>query len=191
MGIVLGLALERVDEAGQRGQRRAQLVAGIGDEIGPHFLDPAQRRLVVKGHQHAFVGAAKGGRHRHRRDGQLHPAIDRDMVEIGRAPRLGGRDRLAQRRDDLGRAQRELGELIPAQCRRELGGCGVEMDDAAGAVEQHRGIGHAGDHCGDRRALDRVDAAGLFARGGGIVQAPRDQRCGRDAEEHRNRMQRR
>ena len=59
LGIVLGRALQRVDEAGQRGERRAQLVAGIGDEVGAHLLDPAQRRLVVEGHQHAFVGAAE------------------------------------------------------------------------------------------------------------------------------------
>ena len=32
------MALQRVDEAGHRGQRRAQFVAGIGDEIGAHLL---------------------------------------------------------------------------------------------------------------------------------------------------------
>ena len=42
-GIVLGGALQRLDEAEQRGERRAQFVAGIGDEVGAHFLDPAQR----------------------------------------------------------------------------------------------------------------------------------------------------
>ena len=51
--------------------------------------------------EHAFVGAAEAGRHRHRRDHELHPAIDRNVVQIGRAARLGGRDRLAQGRDDL------------------------------------------------------------------------------------------
>ena len=110
--IFLGRPLQRIDETRQRGQRRAQFVAGIGDEIGAHFLDPAQRRLVVERHQHAFVGAAEQGGHRHRRDDQFHPAIDRHVVEIGRAPRFGGRDRLAQRGDDFGRAQRELGELV-------------------------------------------------------------------------------
>ncbi len=59
LGVVLGRPLQRIDEARQRRQRRAQLVAGIGDEIGAHFLDTAQRRLVVERHQHAVVGAAE------------------------------------------------------------------------------------------------------------------------------------
>ena len=165
LGVVLGRALQRIDEARQRRQRRAQFMAGIGDEVGAHFLDPAQRRLVVERHQHAFVGAAEQRRHRHRRDDQFHPAIDRHVIEIGRAPRFRGRDGFAQRGDDLGRAQRELGEFVLAQRRRELGCRGIEVDDAAGAVEQHRGIRHAGDDGADRRGLDRVDAADIFARG--------------------------
>ena len=120
LGIILGLALQRIDEAGKRRQRRAQLMTGIGDEVGAHFLDPAQRRLVVEGHQHAFVTAAKQRRHRHRRDDQFHPAVDRHLIEIGRPARFGGRDRLAQRGDDLGRTQRELRELVLAQSGREL-----------------------------------------------------------------------
>ena len=45
----------------KRGQRRAQFMAGIGDEVGAHFLDPAQRRQVVEGHQQN-VGAGIAGR---------------------------------------------------------------------------------------------------------------------------------
>ena len=41
-GIVLGGALQRLDEAEQGRERRAQFVAGIGDEVGAHLLDPAQ-----------------------------------------------------------------------------------------------------------------------------------------------------
>ena len=40
--------LQRLDEAGERGERRAQLVAGIGDEIGAHLLDAADRRQIVE-----------------------------------------------------------------------------------------------------------------------------------------------
>ena len=185
LDVVPGRSLQRVDEARQRGERRAQFVAGIGDEIGAHFLDPAQRRLVVEGHQHAFVGAAEHGRHRHRRDDQFHPAVDRHVVEIGGAPRFRARDRLAQRGDDFGRAQRELGELVLAQRRRQLRRGGIEVKHAAGAVEQHRGIGHAGDDGADRGGLDRIDAADVLARGRGIMQPPRHQGCGGDAKEHR------
>ena len=58
------------------------------------------------------------------------------MIEIGGAPGFRGRDRLAQRGDDFGRAQRELGELVLAQRRRELRRSGIEVNHAAGPVEQ-------------------------------------------------------
>ena len=186
LGVVLGRPLQRIDEARQRRQRRAQFMAGIGDEVGAHFLDPAQRRLIVERHQHAFFGAAEQRRHRHRRDDQFHPAIDRHVIEIGGAPGFRGGDGLAQRGDDLGRAQRELGEFVLAQRRRELRRRRVEVNDAAGAVEQHRGIRHAGDDGADRGGFDRAcDAADIFAGRGDVVQPPRHQRGGGDAGENR------
>ena len=50
--IVARRSLQRLDEAGERGERRAQLVARIGDEIGAHLLDPPQRREIAERHQH-------------------------------------------------------------------------------------------------------------------------------------------
>ena len=47
LGVVPRVAPQRVDEAGDRGQRCAQFVAGIGDEIGPQLLGPPDRREVV------------------------------------------------------------------------------------------------------------------------------------------------
>ena len=44
--------LQGLDEAGERGERRAQLVTRIGDEVGAHLLDPPQRREIVECHQH-------------------------------------------------------------------------------------------------------------------------------------------
>ena len=186
-GVVLGGALQRFDEAGQSGQRRAQLMAGIGDEVGAHFLDPAQRRLVMKRHQHAGVGAAEMRRHRNRGDQQFHPAVHRDVVEIGGAARLGGGDGFAQSGDDLGRAQRELCKLIAAQRRCQLPGRGIEMQHAPGAIEQHGRIGHAGDDGAHRRRFHRIDAQYLFARGGLVVQPPRHQRRAGDADEGNHR----
>ena len=52
LGIVPRRPLQRLDEAGQRRERRAQFMAGVGDEIGAHFLDTPQRREIVEGHQH-------------------------------------------------------------------------------------------------------------------------------------------
>ena len=49
--IVAGGTLQRVDEAGEGSERGAQLVARIGDEVGAHLLDSAQRREIVKDEQ--------------------------------------------------------------------------------------------------------------------------------------------
>ncbi|OIQ66046.1 hypothetical protein GALL_523890 [mine drainage metagenome] len=151
-------------------------MARISHEVGAHLLDPTQRRLVVEGHQHAFIAAAEQGRYRHRSDDQLHPAIDRHVVEIGRATGFRGRNGFAERGDDLGRTQGELGELILAQCRRQLCRGGIEVNDTAGTVQQYRRIRHAGDDGVDCRGFDRADTADIFTRRRDIVQPPRNQR---------------
>ena len=57
--IVARRALQGLDEAGERGERRAQLVAGIGDEVGAHLLDPPDRREIVHGDDHDAGAAAR------------------------------------------------------------------------------------------------------------------------------------
>ena len=47
--VVAGGSAQRLDEADQRRERGAQLVARIGDEVGPHLLGPLQFRDVVQG----------------------------------------------------------------------------------------------------------------------------------------------
>ena len=49
-GVIAGRSLQCLDEAGKSRERRAQLVAGIGDEIGPHLLHAPQRREIVECH---------------------------------------------------------------------------------------------------------------------------------------------
>ena len=51
-GIVARRTLQGLDEAGKGRKRRAQLMAGIGDEIGTHLFDAPQRRQIVERHQH-------------------------------------------------------------------------------------------------------------------------------------------
>ncbi|MNN45632.1 hypothetical protein D3C81_1599780 [compost metagenome] len=48
LGIVLGVALQRLDEARQGGQGRAQFVAGVGQEIDAHHLHAARIRFIAK-----------------------------------------------------------------------------------------------------------------------------------------------
>ena len=40
LGVVVRRALQRFDETEHRGERRAQFVAGVGDEVDPHALEP-------------------------------------------------------------------------------------------------------------------------------------------------------
>ena len=46
--VVLGMAAQRVDEAGHGRQRRAQFMAGIGDEVGPHLFGAPDRGEIVQ-----------------------------------------------------------------------------------------------------------------------------------------------
>ena len=76
-------AQQRVDEARERGERRAQLVARIGDEVGAHLLDAAQRREIVERQQH------RGRRQpAERRDMRREPAVDRHALGELHAARL-------------------------------------------------------------------------------------------------------
>ena len=95
-GVVARRPLQGFDEAGQRGERRAQLVAGIGDEVGAHLLDPPQRREIVERRSAArpagrrLEPAAIGVTH------GLVPAVDRhplekfDPLRVRRLPARGG-----------------------------------------------------------------------------------------------------
>ncbi len=65
------------------------------------------------------------------------------------------------------------------------------MDDAAGSVEQHRRIRHAGHDRTDGRGFDRIDPADILARGDGVMQPPRHQGRGGDADENRGGANRR
>ena len=79
-GILARRAAQRLDEAQNRRQRRAQLVADVGDEIAPHLLglaqmgdvaemqeqrlppSPAPRPLAHRRDAHAVLGLAGSGR---------------------------------------------------------------------------------------------------------------------------------
>ena len=104
--VIGGGAAQRVDEADQAGQRRAQLVAGIGDEIRPHPLDrPVPRAVGEHGddppprpgglagmRQHHRVQLA-GDRQRQAEIGELVLALSLRAFERGaeaRVPQQGG-----------------------------------------------------------------------------------------------------
>ena len=53
---------QRFDISADRGQRRAQLVRHVGDEIAPHAVDPPQIADVVEHEDGAVPSNARGGR---------------------------------------------------------------------------------------------------------------------------------
>ena len=105
--VVAGGTLQRLDEAGQRGERRAQLVARIGDEIGAHLLDALERRKVVQRHDHEVAPSRDGLGQEYRHHERLRPAVGRHaFVELDPLGRAAPRP-FAYRLDDVGNAQRE------------------------------------------------------------------------------------
>jgi len=85
-------------------------VAGIGDEVGAHLLDPPQRRQIMEGQQHQ-VGLAQIRRAPHRHHDRLEPAIERPALGILDALLLAAGRRAADRLDQFGHAQRQRNRL--------------------------------------------------------------------------------
>ena len=71
-------ALQRLDEAEQRGERRAQFMAGVGDEIDPHLFEPPHFGRVMQGQGDEPRRARMEGR-----DMNLEQPFDRHAVEPG------------------------------------------------------------------------------------------------------------
>ena len=145
LGVVARRTLQRLDKAEQRCERRAQLVAGIGDEVGAHLLDAPQRREIVKRQQHQ-VGPVQAGLALDRHDDRLEPAVERAALGIGDALLLAARRGAANGLDQFGHAQSERHRLAQPQRRRQRAGVLVERQHAAVTVERAHRNGQAGDH---------------------------------------------
>ena len=169
MAVVARRALQGLDEAGQGGERRAQFVAGIGDEVGAHLLDAPQRREIVKSHQHQ-IGPVQAGLALDRHHDGLEPAVERAALGIGDALLLAARRGAADCFDQFGHAQGQRHRLALPQRRRQRAGVLVERQHPAVAVERDHRIGQAGDHgaeriVGARRNGDRLRQATVVVAG--------------------------
>ena len=136
--IVAGGSLEGLDESHQGGERRADFVAGIGDEIGPHLVGPAHRREVDEGEQHRstpFPGL------RQRLDPGDEGALDRRRqreLDLAPASALEG---LLDRLDELRIAQRGR-DVTPRHLATQQGvRRPVGTHDPALGIEQEEGLG--------------------------------------------------
>ncbi len=146
-------AAQRLDEADQRGERRAQLVAGIGDEIGAQSLAALHIGEIV---QHQHRGGAFRRRRRQGREPRRERALDRagdlelDDAQPFAAQHCVGRVQnrgVAQRAGEIA-----IDEPVAEQLHRRF----VGADDAAvGAEQQHR-LGQCRLDCARRRKFRRT-----------------------------------
>ena len=186
-GILARRAAQGFDEPCQSGDRRLQLVAGIGNEIGPHALGAAQRRSVVQDDQ----GQRAVGR-RPRQPTQMG-----DHVELGR-PRQHQFDHALVRSREVavgtglqqridGRQELRLTQqcrdvaLRPAGAAQQQGGGKIGAHDATLPVDRHQRIGKAVD---DRlcRGGEIVDRGALPAPAGRERRGRGRQLLGRGGE---------
>ena len=58
-GILARRALQGLDEGAQRGQRGAQLVAGVGDEVGAHLPETVLLGQIAECDEHLRPDAAR------------------------------------------------------------------------------------------------------------------------------------
>ena len=146
----------------ESGERRAQFVAGIGDEIGTHFLNPAQRREIVKGHQHksapGFDSRLTGTT---MVSNQRSSGTRSEYSTRCSSPVVGA----AYRFDQFGHPQRKRDRLALAEGGSEGTCMIVERKHAPVPVERDHGIRQAGDErLAKRPAAASDDATGRARR---------------------------
>ena len=174
LGVVPGMALERLDEAGQGGQRRLQFVAGVGEEIDAHQFHAAHVGLVAQDDegQRPRLRLGQGPGHRPPMPGLgAHAGI---VGGAGQAAEQGLVHRLQHCRIAQHRDQQPAFALDTQQ----VAGGGVGQDDATagdvvGLTARHDqdGVGQGLENAfqqgrfGFRRCLGRREA-GLIGRQG-------------------------
>ena len=169
--IVARRAAQGLDEAADAGDRRLELVARIGDEIGAHALGTAQRRGVV---QHDQRQRAVGRRARQAAgmgdDVELGRArqheLDRDLVGPGEIAvgAVASSESIAASSSGWRSAveRSRSGTMVPSSATRGA----VGAHDAALAVDRDQRIGQAvDDRLGGGREI--VDRGALAAPAGG------------------------
>ena len=140
-GVALCGPLQRFDEAEQRGQGRAQLVAGIGDEVDPHGFELHRLRAVPERDERRRTGTVGGTGRPQRAGAQREGPFDRaarDEFDVD-----GGlaAQRALHRLDRFGHAQREGDRTPRPQRGKGLAGRPVGEDDRRAAVDEDHGIG--------------------------------------------------
>ncbi len=144
LGVVARVAAQGVDEAGQRGQGRAQLVTGVGEKVGAGPLAAANIGLVGEGDEGQRVGAVVGGRQRRRANPPQAVLAGGGLIGGGGDPALV--ERLVDRRQHIRgancRAERAfVARQAQALARRRVGeqvASGVRIAARAATDQQQR-----------------------------------------------------
>ena len=135
LGIVARRPGQRIDEAAQRGQRRAQLVAGIGDEVLAHALDHQLLGELAQADQGGRLAAQADRHDQHaERARRRTRQLERELRLAMTFERLV--DRRQQPRIAQARLDRPLDRRLTEQRRRRL----VGADHLALAADQQQGV---------------------------------------------------
>ncbi len=141
VGIVARRALQRLDEAAQRSQRRAQLVTGVGDEIGAHLGELVLLGQVAERDQQQRQTAQLAAA-RQARDGRRDAPLDGDALEQLHHDRLRRRHGLLDGRRQIRIAGHVAQRLARPNLGEELAHQRIVMHDVAGAIERERRLGN-------------------------------------------------
>ncbi len=140
-GVLAGGPLQGLDEADQRGERGAQLVARIGDEVLAHPVGALLLGEIAHARQHqpGRVGRASGGREG--RQGGVDPPFDRHSLQIAHSDRRLGLADVADGVEEIGVADHHRDVAAAAQSPILARRPGIVGDDRAARGKQDRGIG--------------------------------------------------
>ena len=152
LGIVLGAVLQDLDRAGDPGQRVAQLVRGVGDEVGFGELAPHLVGAVADDGEHRALVGQRAGLHR------VGAVADPQRRVGGEADLLGA----AQLRQHRLRGQ--AGRI------EQVGGGAVGEADRAVEVDDHDRVGEAVEDRLELVAVGGEDAEALLQRGAHRLQ---------------------
>ena len=144
-------ALQGLDEAEQRGERRAQFMAGVGDEVGAHALDAPRFREIAHGQKRRDDLVGLGGE---RGDADLEQPLDGHALAPERGLRLARQFDVPDRIDDIGRAQRQHERFANPQRGQQrerglVGGGGASV-----LADDDRGLGHRAQQLAGERPSD-------------------------------------
>ena len=147
LGVVARRAGQRLDEAGQRRERRAQLVAGVGDEVRAHAFDHQLLGQLAQSDQ----SRARAQPDRHDLDPERARRRSRQVqVELGRAVPL---QRLVDRGEDAGIAQAGLEQLADRIVTEQPRRGGIALATTRPSSTTRSGSGKASSRVRNQRSV--------------------------------------